>query len=190
MRNINSDINLGFGEVYIQKDIKSEVVEWIKAIVFALVLALIIRGLIFEPMIVPTGSMIPTIEINDRILVNKFVYRFHVPDYNDIVVFKYPDDPHQTFVKRLIGKGGDIIEIKDGTLYRNNEPVQETYIKEPMYSDSGPYKVPEGHYFMMGDNRNNSKDSRFWENKYVSQNQVIGKATYRIWPINRIGQLK
>ncbi len=176
--------------MYIQKDIKSEVVEWIKAIVFALVLALIIRGLIFEPMIVPTGSMIPTIEINDRILVNKFVYRFHVPDYNDIVVFKYPDDPHQTFVKRLIGKGGDIIEIKDGTLYRNNEPVQETYIKEPMYSDSGPYKVPEGHYFMMGDNRNNSKDSRFWENKYVSQNQVIGKATYRIWPINRIGQLK
>lgn len=190
MRNINSDINLGFGEVYMQKDIKSEVVEWIKAIVFALVLALIIRGLIFEPMIVPTGSMIPTIEINDRILVNKFIYRFHVPDYNDIVVFKYPDDPHQTFVKRLIGKGGDIIEIKDGTLYRNNEPVQETYIKEPMYSDSGPYKVPEGHYFMMGDNRNNSKDSRFWENKYVSQNQVIGKATYRIWPINRIGQLK
>lgn len=190
LRNINSDINLGFGEVYMQKDIKSEVVEWIKAIVFALVLALIIRGLIFEPMIVPTGSMIPTIEINDRILVNKFIYRFHVPDYNDIVVFKYPDDPHQTFVKRLIGKGGDIIEIKDGTLYRNNEPVQETYIKEPMYSDSGPYKVPEGHYFMMGDNRNNSKDSRFWENKYVSQNQVIGKATYRIWPINRIGQLK
>lgn len=172
------------------KDIKTEVIEWVKAIVFALILALIIRGFIFEPMIVPTGSMIPTIEINDRIVVNKFIYRFQALDYNDIVVFKFPDDPRQTFVKRLIGKGGDIIEIKDSVLYRNNEPIQEPYLKETMYNNFGPYKVLEDHYFMMGDNRNNSKDSRFWENKYVSQKQVVGKATYRIWPINRIGQLK
>ncbi|MDD4568868.1 MAG: signal peptidase I [Tepidanaerobacteraceae bacterium] len=172
------------------KDIKTEIIEWVKAIVFALILALIIRGFIFEPMIVPTGSMIHTIEIDDRILVNKFVYRFQAPDYNDIVVFKFPDDLRQTFVKRLIGKGGDVIEIKENVLYRNNEPIKEPYLKETMYSDFGPYKVPEGHYFMMGDNRNNSKDSRFWENKYVSQKQVVGKATYRIWPINRIGQLK
>ena len=132
-----------------QKDIKTEIIEWVKAIVFALILALIIRGFIFEPMIVPTGSMIPTIEINDRIVVNKFIYRFQAPDYNDIVVFKFPDDPRQTFVKRLIGKGGDIIEIKENVLYRNNEPIQEPY-KETMQSDFGPYRVPENHYFMMG----------------------------------------
>lgn len=172
------------------EDIKREIIEWIKAIAFALVLALVIRGFIFEPMIVPSGSMIPTIQINDRIVVNKFTYRFEEPDYNDIVVFKYPDDPKQTFVKRLVGKGGDVIEIKDNVLYRNSEPIQEPYLNGEMYSDFGPYKVPEDHYFMLGDNRNNSKDSRFWENKYVSREQIIGKATYRIWPINRIGKLK
>ena len=123
------------------ENIKKEIMEWVKAIVFALILALIIRGFIFEPMIVPTGSMIPTIKINDRIVVNKFIYRFQVPNYNDIVVFKYPDDPHQTFVKRLIGKGGDIIEIKESLLYRNNEPIQESFLNEAMYSDFGPYEV-------------------------------------------------
>ena len=172
-----------------RKGLKAEIIEWIKAIVFALVLALIIRGFVFEPMIVPTGSMIPTIQINDRIVVNKFVYRFQTPKYNDIVVFKYPDDPRQTFVKRLIGKGGDTIEIKENVVYRNNEPIDEPYLNEAMFSDYGPFEVPDDHYFMMGDNRNNSKDSRFWENKYVSQKQVIGKAVFRIWPINRVAGL-
>lgn len=169
---------------------KDEIIEWIKAIAFALVLALAIRGYVFEPMIVPTGSMIHTIEIGDRILVNKFIYRFEPLKRGDIVVFKYPDDPRQTFVKRLIGVGGDVIEIKDGILYRNNVPVQEPYLKEPMVGSFGPYRVPEGYFFMMGDNRNNSKDSRFWENKFVSRNQIVGKAVYRIWPFSRIGPLK
>ncbi|HHW01467.1 MAG TPA: signal peptidase I [Thermoanaerobacterales bacterium] len=172
------------------KNLKDEIIEWIKAIAFALVLALAIRGYVFEPMIVPTGSMIHTIEIGDRILVNKFIYRFEPLKRGDIVVFKYPDDPRQTFVKRLIGVGGDVIEIKDGILYRNNVPVQEPYLKEPMVGSFGPYRVPEGYFFMMGDNRNNSKDSRFWENKFVSRDQIVGKAVYRIWPISRIGPLK
>ena len=173
-----------------EKDLKNEIIEWIKAIVFALVLALLIRSFIFEPMMVPTGSMIHTIEINDRILVNKFIYRFKDLEHGDVVVFKYPDDPKQTFVKRLIGVGGDIIEIRDNVLYRNNEPIEEPYVKEPMIGDYGPYKVPEGHFFMMGDNRNSSKDSRSWENKYVPRENVIGKATYCIWPLSRIGALK
>lgn len=173
-----------------EKDFKNEVLEWIKAIAFALVLALAIRSYIFEPMMVPTGSMIHTIEIGDRILVNKFIYRFEPLKRGDIVVFKYPDDPSQTFVKRLIGIGGDVIEIKNGVLYRNNVAVQEPYLKEPMVGNFGPYRVPEGYYFMMGDNRNNSKDSRFWVNKFVPRKLIVGKATYRIWPLNRIGPMK
>jgi signal peptidase I len=173
-----------------EKDVKKEILEWIKAIAFALILALAIRGYVFEPMIVPTGSMIHTIEIGDRILVNKYVYRFREPQRGDIVVFKFPDDPRQTFVKRLIGVGGDVIEIRNGTLYRNNVPVNEPYLKEPMLGNFGPYRVPEGHFFMMGDNRNNSKDSRFWENKFVPRRLIVGKATYRIWPLNRVGPLK
>lgn len=172
------------------KSLKNEIIEWIKAIAFALILALAIRGFVFEPMVVPSGSMIPTIQIGDRILVNKFIYRFKPLERGDIVVFKYPDDPSQTFVKRLIGVGGDVIEIKNNTLYRNNVPVKEPYLKEPMVGNFGPFRVPEGYYFMMGDNRNNSKDSRFWENKFVSRSQIIGKATYRIWPLNRLGPMK
>ena len=173
-----------------EKDIKSEIVEWLKSIALALILALVVRSFIFEPMIVPTGSMIPTIEINDRIFVNKYVYRFRPLEPGDIVVFKYPDDPSQTFVKRLIGVGGDVIEIRDGILFTNHQPVEEGYIKEPMIGDYGPFKVPEGHFFMMGDNRNSSRDSRAWENKYVSMDKVVGKATYRIWPLSRVGKLK
>lgn len=173
-----------------EKDIKTEIIEWVKAIVFAFVLAFLIRGYIFEPMIVPTGSMIPTIQIDDRILVNKFIYRFKDLSRGDVVVFKYPDDQHQTFVKRLIGVGGDTIEIKDGNLYINNEKVQENYLNEPMLGEFGPYTVPENHFFMMGDNRNSSKDSRFWEHKFVPREKIIGKATYRIWPVHRIGELK
>jgi len=173
-----------------EKNLKNEIVEWIKAIAFALILALAIRGYVFEPMMVPTGSMIHTIEIGDRLLVNKFIYRFEPLKRGDIVVFKYPDDPKQIFVKRLMGIGGDVIEIKDGTLYRNNVVVPEPYLKEPMLGNFGPYRVPEGEYFMMGDNRNNSKDSRFWENKFVTRDLIVGKATYRIWPLNRIGPMK
>lgn len=172
------------------KDTKSEIIEWVKAITLALVLALTVRTYIFEPMIVPTGSMIHTIEINDKIFVNKYIYRFQPLKPGDIVVFKAPDEPGSTFVKRLIGVGGDVIEIKDSVLYVNNNPVDEPYLKEPMIGDYGPYKVPEGHYFMMGDNRNNSRDARSWTNKYVSRNKIVGKATYRIWPLNRAGALK
>ncbi|KXG75180.1 Signal peptidase I S [Fervidicola ferrireducens] len=171
-------------------DLKKEILDWIKSIAFALIIALAIRTYIFEPMIVPTGSMIPTIQVGDRILVNKYIYRFEPIKRGDIVVFKYPDDPKQTFVKRVIGLGGDEIEIRDGQLYVNGNLLVEPYLKEPMIGDFGPYKVPEGHYFMMGDNRNNSKDSRFWENMYVPKKLIMGKAVYRIWPPGRIGRLE
>lgn len=173
-----------------EQNLRNEIIEWIKAIVIALVLALLIRGYIFEPMIVPTGSMIPTIQINDRILVNKYIYRFKDLSRGDVVVFKYPDDQKQTFVKRLIGVGGDVIEIKDGILYLNGKEIDEPYLNEVMLGDFGPYEVPKDHFFMMGDNRNNSKDSRLWYHKFVPRSNIVGKATYCIWPFHRIGKIK
>ena len=86
--------------------------------------------------------------------------------------------------------GGDTIEIKQGKLYRNDVLIEEPYLNEKMIGDFGPYSIPEEHYFMMGDNRNNSKDSRFWETRYVSRENIVGKAVYRIWPIDRIGALE
>ncbi|KYO68701.1 signal peptidase I [Thermovenabulum gondwanense] len=170
--------------------LKNELMEWIKSIAIALVIALAIRAYIIEPMIVPTGSMIPTINIGDRILVNKYIYRIKPLQRGDIVVFKYPDDPSQTFVKRLIGLGGDVIEIKEGVLFINGKEYKEDYLNEPIVGNFGPYKVPEGYYFMMGDNRNNSKDSRFWVNKFVPKKYIVGKAVFRIWPLDRIGRIK
>lgn len=170
--------------------VKGEIVEWIKYIAFAVILALVIRSFVFMTVKVPTGSMYPTIKEGDVLLVNRFVHRFIPLQRGDIVVFRFPDNPGELYIKRLIGLGGEKIEIKDGRVYVDDNPVEEEYVKVDMEGKFGPYYVPEGNYFMLGDNRNNSRDSRYWHNKYVSRKQVIGKAFFTLWPINRIGVLK
>jgi len=168
-----------------------EVFSWIKTIALALAIALVIRTFVFEPMKVPTGSMISTIDIGDVIFVNKFIYRFTPVKRGDIVAFWYPDSPNIRYVKRVIGVGGDVVEIKGGKLYLNGGEQTEPYIREPMLNQNfGPYKVPPGEYFMMGDNRNDSKDSRYWNNKYVTRDKIIGKMAFRFWPLSRIGAVK
>lgn len=168
-----------------------EILSWIITIGLAFLIAMFIRTYIFELVDVPTGSMLNTIQLNDKFIENKFIYRFEPIKRGDIVVFKYPDDPSVNFVKRVIGVGGDTIEIKNGILYRNGVAINEPYLKEPMNKNGiyGPYKVLPDHYFMMGDNRNESLDSRFWKQKYVSKDAILGKIVYRIWPLNRIGSM-
>ncbi len=172
-----------------EKPRKSAIREMMESVIIAVLLAAIIRLLILEPFYIPSGSMEPTLMIGDRIIVSKVTYQLREPQQGDIVVFKYPLDPSRNFVKRLIAKGGDTLEIKGSVLYINNIPVPEYYLPTGLqFQDYGPIKVPMNQYFMMGDNRNNSDDSRVWG--FLDQNLIVGKAEVVYWPLNRIGLAK
>ncbi|WP_026485699.1 signal peptidase I [Caldanaerobius polysaccharolyticus] len=171
-------------------NLMKEVLSWVWTILLAFLIALFIRTYVFELVDVPTGSMLNTIQLDDKLVVIKFIYRFEPIKRGDIVVFKYPDNPSVNYVKRVIGVGGDIIDIKEGKLYINGVLQHEPYIKEPMVGNFGPYKVPKDHFFMMGDNRNDSSDSRYWAHKYVSKDAILGKVVFRIFPLSRLGSIK
>ena len=167
--------------------------ETIETVIWAFVLAMIIRTFIVQAFWIPSGSMIPTLEVGDRVLVAKFWNWFVEPSRGSIYVFRYPVDHERDFVKRVIAVPGDTVDIKDGIVYINNIPTQEPYIK---YHDhftmrktnifpTVPFKVPEGKYFMLGDNRPNSQDGRFWG--FVSTEDLRGPVFLRYWPLNRIG---
>ena len=159
-----------------------EVIDWAKHIVIAIFIAFFLLNFVIINANVPTESMVSTIMVNDRIFANRLAYLFSEPKRGDIVVFKYPDDEKLLYVKRVIGLPGDTVEIKKQQVYINNIPIEEPYVREPMAGSFGPFKVPEGKYFMMGDNRNNSNDSRFWTNKYVDKNKILGKAKIKYFP--------
>ena len=154
-----------------------EVLSWIKTIIFAVVIAGFINIAVIVNATVPTGSMENTIMPGDRIIALRLAYYFSEPERGDIVVFRYPDDPDVLYVKRVIGLPGERVTIKDGKVYINDsiEPLDDSYVKETPVGDYGPYDVPDNCYFMMGDNRNNSLDSRFWVNKYVEEDEILGK---------------
>ncbi len=170
---------------------KSVVREYVEAILIAVLLALLIRTFVVQAFKIPSGSMIPTLLVGDHILVNKFVYRFRDPARGDVVVFKYPVDEHRDFIKRVIGVGGEDIYVKDRQVYVNCRPPGPTCqpIREPWayYEDRmglggetfGPVHVPPGSYFVMGDNRNNSQDSRYWG--FVKGEKVKGQAFVIYW---------
>ena len=161
-----------------------EVWSWVKTIVLALVLAFIINSFIIVNATVPTGSMENTIMPNDRIIALRLTYYVEKPERGDIVVFKYPDDESVLYVKRVIGLPGETVVIRDGRVYIDGRetPLPDEYVKETPLGDFGPYEVPEGHYFMMGDNRNESKDSRYWDNTYVAENKILGKVYLKYFP--------
>ena len=167
--------------------------ETVETIVWAFVLAMIIRTFIVQAFWIPSGSMIPTLEIKDRVLVAKFWNLFFAPKRGSIYVFKYPVDPDRDFVKRIIAIPGDVVDIKNGVVYINDEPTEEPYV---VYHDhynlrpsnifpQVPFTVPENKYFMLGDNRSNSQDSRYWG--FASIDDMRGPVFFRYWPLNRIG---
>jgi len=166
--------------------------ENLQLVVIALCLALLIRTFVAEPRYIPSDSMLPTLEMGDRLVVEKISYRFHPPETGDIVVFEPPQQlqslgyaKDQAFIKRIIGKPGQNVSITHHQVYLNNEPLQEDYIAEPPAYQWGPKQVPEDEFFAMGDNRNDSNDSHVWG--FLPRKHIIGRARFRFWPLNRIG---
>jgi signal peptidase I len=180
---------------------KSKFREYFEAIIVAIILALFIRAFIVQAFKIPSGSMIPTLLVGDHILVNKFIYGFHIPftskktfafrkpEKEDVIVFIYPLDPSKDFIKRVIGVEGDTILIKGKKVYINGELYSDPYAHyiddnpgEGVVSrkNFGPITVPKNSLFVMGDNRDRSFDGRYW-NKFVTLNQVRGEAFMVYW---------
>ncbi len=160
-----------------------------------MVMAFGIRTFVAEARVVPTGSMQPTVEINDRLVVEKVSYLFQDPQRGDIIVFQAPQEAldaansktKDDYVKRIIGMPGEEIEVRDGQVFVDGSVLKENYIKAPPLYTWGPNVVPDNHYLVLGDNRNGSSDGHVWG--FLSGDTIIGKATARFWPPSRIGGL-
>ncbi|NLO10501.1 MAG: signal peptidase I [Clostridiales bacterium] len=162
------------------KRIFKEIISWTVIFAIVIVVALLINRFVFFQVKVPSGSMENTIMTGDRVFTLRLSYMFNNPERGDIVVFPFPDNEEVDYIKRIVGVGGDKIEIKDGILYINDEEMNEDYLLEPMRKqDFGPVDVPEGYYFMMGDNRNVSEDARAWDNQFVNKAKIKGKAIFK-----------
>ncbi len=167
-----------------EKDWGKELKEWIVSISAAIILALIIRTFIVELYVVDGPSMKPTLQHEERLVVNKFIYRIREPQKGEVVIFRYPRDPSRDFIKRVIATAGDTIEIKEGRVYVNDQLQREDYILEKTRTEYPKVTIPEGTIFVMGDNRNNSEDSRFSDVGFVPLDLVKGKAVLIFWPID------
>ncbi len=172
--------------------------DYAEALLIAIVLALIIRTFFVQAFKIPSESMLGALQVGDHLFVNKFHYGVKWPFthsyaidgadpvYGDIIVFEYPKDPSLDYIKRVVGVPGDVIEIRNKQFLRNGEPIKEAYIRQteptvvvPLRDNFGPFTVPEGEYFVMGDNRDNSQDSRFWGT--VQKSAIRGKAWRIYW---------
>ena len=166
-----------------------EIKDWVVSILIAVVLAFFIRYFIVELYMVEGPSMRPTLVNSERLVVNKFIYRFKQPERGDVLVFRYPRDPSRDFIKRVIAVAGDTIEIKDGRVFLNGQLQNEPYILEKTRSSYSLATVPEGTVFVMGDNRNNSEDSRFKDVGFVPLDMIKGKAVMVFWPLDQMKTL-
>lgn len=168
---------------------KAEIISWIQVLVTAALIAFVIDRYIIANSQVPTGSMETTIMPGDRVIGSRLSYTFGTAERGDIAIFLYPDDAEKGittyYVKRVIGMPGDTVDIIDGKIYINGSdtPLDEPYLHEEMEEEPPQhYEVPEGSYFMMGDNRNYSNDSRRWKNKFVAEDQLIAKVLFQYFP--------
>jgi signal peptidase I len=186
---------------------RAAVKETFETVASAVILALLIRSFVIQPFKIPTGSMEPTLQPRDRILVLRYVYglripftfqryfKFKSPKVGDIIVFNYPEDTKRDFIKRCVALPGDELEIKNGVLWRNGKPLREEPFNRVYYYNRGEFgregealKIPPQMYFALGDNSASSKDSRYWG--YLDDKFLVGKAVLVYWPPNRIRILK
>lgn len=166
-----------------ENSLKKEIISWVKTIFFAIIFALIINNFVLVNAKVPTGSMENTILINDRIIAFRGSYIISTPKRFDIIVFRNPDQEEFLYIKRLIGLPGETVQLINGELYINNILIEEdqNYNKEEYNGNWGPYVVPENQYFVLGDNRRNSEDSRYWVTTFVPEENIIGKAIFKYY---------
>ena len=194
MERPNSEMN-ETNEAEEQVSVVREILSWIVPFVLALVVTLALKNYVIINADVPTGSMENTIMPGDRLIGNRLAYVKEEPQRGDIVIFQYPDNEEELYVKRVIGLPGETVDIKDGYIYINGatEPLCEDYLKEDWTVATGTYhfEIPEdGAYLVLGDNRNDSWDARYWTNTYVYSDKILGKAILTYWPFQNIGKLK
>ena len=165
-----------------------EAVEFLIPIVVAVIIAIILKSVVFANAVVPTGSMLNTIHEGDRIIASRLAYIKEDPQRYDVIIFKYPDDETQIYVKRVIGLPGETVQVVNGVVYVTKTDGETIQLDDSFVTngtpegDFGPFEVPADSYFMMGDNRNSSWDSRFWNNKFVNKEKILGKVTFKYYP--------
>lgn len=176
------------------EQIWQQIRENIQILAIALILALVIRTFVAEPRYIPSNSMVPTLVIGDRLVVEKISYYFHPPTTGDIIVFTPPEQlqntgysQDQAFIKRVIGEPGQTVQIQKHQVYLNHQPLEEDYLAQPPTYEWGPAQVPENEFFVMGDNRNYSLDSHKWG--FLPKENIIGRACFRFWPLSRFGPI-
>ncbi len=170
-----------------------EVISWVITIALAVVAALFIKNYVIINANIPSGSMENTIMTDDRLFGYRLAYNRSSPERGDIVIFKFPDNEEENYVKRVIGLPGELVVIQDAKIYINGSetPLEENYLKEEWTVGTGPYtfEVPENSFLVLGDNRNNSWDARYWDNTYVAKEKILGKAVFRYYPFKNAGSL-
>lgn len=162
--------------------VETALLYWCVALLLVLVGALILTQVVLINAQIPSDSMADTVCTGDRIIGLRLSYQNSEPARFDIIIFKYPDDESQLYIKRIIGLPGEEVSIEQGAVYVNGAELPCAFASGSAAGSFGPYRVPAGSYFVLGDNRDKSWDSRFWQCSYVSREQIIGRAAWRIWP--------
>lgn len=163
---------------------------WLRDLFMAIALALAIIAFVYQPVKVEGNSMAPQLSDQERIFINKFIYKFESIQRGDIVVFRYPRDPGKSFIKRVVGLPGETVEIRRGVVYVNGVPLYEDYlpVQENDLQSYPPTLLPPQHYFVLGDHRRSSNDSRAWGT--VHRDYIYGKAVFAYWPPSRFGLIE
>ncbi len=165
---------------------KSQLREFIESLVIAGVLAFFIITFVAQSFVVDGRSMEPSLSHGERLFINKFIYRFREPVRGEVIVFDPGEAVGKQYIKRIVGLPGEELKIKGGKVFVDGHQLVEEYTMEPVRGDFGPYEIPESHYFVLGDNRNNSADSRASFVGFVPQHAISGLAFWVYWPINQI----
>lgn len=176
----------------ISKELMKEMVEYVLIFLIALVVMLFLNNFIIINARIPSASMEDTVMTGDRLIGNRLAYKNDIPQRFDVIIFKFPDNESELYIKRVIGLPGETVTITDGKVYINDSttPLDDSFTKEiPASTSFGPYYVPSNCYFVMGDNRNNSYDSRYWTHTFVKSEQILGKAMFRYYPFNKISKV-